>query len=298
MASGLATKYVESVSTPSWWTSRSSRWRSPSRRSRGERERRSDAGSPFVRDRSAGRLASPSWASSCWLRVTRKQRRSTTSSPGNSSGKWAATISSSRAKRRSPRETNRGSSGGISTQAKRSAPVSRSRSRTARLSESPETRGNGCAGSTASGVSTGPIRSSSSARSRFWSPRLRWFHRRMVIPAPARSARTPSMIVSRRVTSAWTTAGSNRPAATMKRSSICSANSASSRSRSTSGVRGAAARCRMRALSSSPLPGTAVGESPIDAPGPGCGRRPKPGQVVPRRCPLPSGLRGGRARSS
>ena len=46
------------------------------------------------------------------------------------------------------------------TRAKRSSPLARSRTTTAKLSERFEMYGNGCAGSTASGVSTGKMRSS------------------------------------------------------------------------------------------------------------------------------------------
>ena len=51
----------------------------------------------------------------------------------------------------------RGSSGGTLTRAKCSLPVDGFTTTTARLSDRPEMYGNGCAGSTASGVSTGKI---------------------------------------------------------------------------------------------------------------------------------------------
>ena len=51
----------------------------------------------------------------------------------------------------------RGSSGGTLTRAKRSSPVAESRTVTARFSDRFEMYGNGCAGSTASGVSTGKM---------------------------------------------------------------------------------------------------------------------------------------------
>ncbi|MNW53526.1 hypothetical protein D3C74_310910 [compost metagenome] len=59
-----------------------------------------------------------------------------------------------------PRESTamkRGSSGGTLTRAKCSLPVVGLTTTTARLSESPEMYGKGCAGSTARGVSTGKI---------------------------------------------------------------------------------------------------------------------------------------------
>ena len=63
----------------------------------------------------------------------------------------------------SARGRNRGSSGGTLTRAKRVSPVSGSRTVTARLSDRFEMYGNGCAGSTASGVSTGKMRSANSS---------------------------------------------------------------------------------------------------------------------------------------
>jgi hypothetical protein len=51
--------------------------------------------------------------------------------------------------------TRRGTLLGTLTLANSSGPPSGSRTTTARLSDSPEMYGNGCAGSTASGVSTG-----------------------------------------------------------------------------------------------------------------------------------------------
>ena len=58
--------------------------------------------------------------------------------------------------------TKRGSSGGTFTRANRCSPVAGWRTATARLSERFEMYGKGCAGSTASGVSTGKMRSSNS----------------------------------------------------------------------------------------------------------------------------------------
>ena len=59
----------------------------------------------------------------------------------------------------------RGRSGGTFTRAKRRSPVCGSRTTTARFSDRSEMYGNGCAGSTASGVSTGKTRSSNTSRS-------------------------------------------------------------------------------------------------------------------------------------
>ena len=61
-------------------------------------------------------------------------------------------------------DRNRGSVSGTLTRAKYSLPVSGSRISTARLSDSPEMYGNGCAGSTASGVSTGKMSERNSLR--------------------------------------------------------------------------------------------------------------------------------------
>ncbi|CAB4705637.1 unannotated protein [freshwater metagenome] len=55
--------------------------------------------------------------------------------------------------------TKRGRTGGTLTRAKNSSPVTAFFTMTARLSERPDMYGNGCEGSTASGVSTGKIRS-------------------------------------------------------------------------------------------------------------------------------------------
>jgi len=53
--------------------------------------------------------------------------------------------------------TSRGTLLGTLTRANSSGPPAGSRTTTARLSDSPEMYGNGCAGSTASGVSTGKM---------------------------------------------------------------------------------------------------------------------------------------------
>jgi hypothetical protein len=88
--------------------------------------------------------------------VTRKTARSTISICGNSqSRKCEMTASSGTKALRLPTWRKRGSASGTFTRAKRSSPVSGSRTRTARLLDSPEMYGNGCPGPTASGVSTG-----------------------------------------------------------------------------------------------------------------------------------------------
>ena len=56
-----------------------------------------------------------------------------------------------------PTATKRARPSGTFTRAERSSPLSESRTRTARLCESPEMYGNGCPGPTASGVSTGKM---------------------------------------------------------------------------------------------------------------------------------------------
>ena len=122
----------------------------------------------FVRCRStnsiaASRSSASSVSSKSASRVTRNGYCSSTSMPGNSASRCAAITCSSGTKRELPgTATNRGSSGGTFTRAKRSSPVLASRTTTARLSDRFEMYGNGCAGSTASGVSTGKIRSSNS----------------------------------------------------------------------------------------------------------------------------------------
>ena len=78
--------------------------------------------------------------------------------PGNSVSSLAAMSCSSSTKRwASGSSRKRGSSGGTLTRAKRSSPVAESRTVTARFSERFEMYGNGWAGSTASGVSTGKM---------------------------------------------------------------------------------------------------------------------------------------------
>ena len=82
---------------------------------------------------------------------------------------WAITCSSGRNVPLRPTDRKRGSSSGTFTRAKRSSPLSGSRTKTPRLSDSGEMYGNGWPGPTASGVSTGYTsrskRSASSASS-------------------------------------------------------------------------------------------------------------------------------------
>ena len=99
-------------------------------------------------------MTSSSISSSRFL-VTRNTWCSRMSRPTNSSGRCAAITSSSGTYRYRPTLRNRGSSGGTLTRAKMVAPVSGSAIITARLSDRPEMYGNGWAGSTTSGVSTG-----------------------------------------------------------------------------------------------------------------------------------------------
>ena len=79
--------------------------------------------------------------------------------PGKRSSRWFEISSSSGRNRTvSPSlgsSTNRGSIGGTLSRANSWRPVRALRMRIARLSERPEMYGNGCAGSTASGISTG-----------------------------------------------------------------------------------------------------------------------------------------------
>ena len=75
--------------------------------------------------------------------------------PGNNMSRCWAIRSSSGTKREPPMPRNRSRLGGTFTRANSSVPVAGLRTTTARFSESPEMYGNGWAGSTASGVSTG-----------------------------------------------------------------------------------------------------------------------------------------------
>ena len=116
------------------------------------------------RSRACSTFSASSSTSRSSLRVTRKADASMTVMPGNTSSRCAAMTSSSRTSRVPPSSagSSRGSSGGTLTRAKCSAPFASSATTTARLSDSPEMYGNGCAGSTASGVRTGWICSANS----------------------------------------------------------------------------------------------------------------------------------------
>ena len=95
------------------------------------------------------------------LRVTRKAWHCTISIPGNRRGKLALTISSMLTNvNESGNWKKRGKVCGSFTRANRSSPDFGSRTTMAKLSAKLEMYGNGCAGSTASGVSTGKIRDS------------------------------------------------------------------------------------------------------------------------------------------
>ena len=126
-----------------------------------ERETSSRTGSPKRRRRSSSRTASSRSAASSETsksasRETRKNAHSTISICGKRRGRKCRIASSSGTKQpREPIGRNRGSSSGTFTRAKRSSVESGSRTKTPRLSESPEMYGNGWPVPTASGVSTG-----------------------------------------------------------------------------------------------------------------------------------------------
>ncbi len=107
--------------------------------------------------------ASSSSTSRSASRVRRNVWCATSSMPGNSRSRCAAiTVSSGTNRSPSGSGTNRGSSGGTFTRANLRTPVIGSRTNAARLRDRFEMYGNGCAGSTDSGVSTGKMRSSNS----------------------------------------------------------------------------------------------------------------------------------------
>ena len=114
----------------------------------------------------SSRSSSSSSSSKSVSRVTRNGWLVTMSMPGNRRSRCAAitcSIGTNRVSSASGR--NRGRTGGTFTRAKRSSPVCGSRTCTARLSDRFEMYGNGCDGSTASGVSTGNIWASNTAAS-------------------------------------------------------------------------------------------------------------------------------------
>ncbi|CPU64169.1 Uncharacterised protein [Mycobacteroides abscessus] len=174
-SSGSGISYTSSSTTPSSRTS-SARMRGlmpgvSSRRTGGPNRRRSSSFS-IAWSRFSASSSSTSTSS---LRVTRNRWCSRTSMPGKRWSRcWAMTSSigtndvgprsgdavcdvGALGRPRASTAMNRGSSGGTLTRAKCSLPVVGFATTTARLSESPEMYGNGCAGSTASGVSTGKI---------------------------------------------------------------------------------------------------------------------------------------------
>ncbi len=123
----------------------------------GEPNRRRASSRSSACSRSSSRSSSTSKSA---LRVTRNAWCSTISMPGNSTGRSAAISSSIGRKRttapsRLSSSTNRSTLSGTLTRAKCSTAVSGCLTVTARFRLSPLTNGNGCAGSTASGVSTG-----------------------------------------------------------------------------------------------------------------------------------------------
>ena len=95
-----------------------------------------------------------------------------------------------RSSRAVPTGRNRGSSSGTLTRAKRSSPVSGSRTKTPRLSERPEMYGNGWPGPTASGVSTGKTSASKSRSSSAAPPRRSPSIAATMIPASASAGRS------------------------------------------------------------------------------------------------------------
>ena len=154
-SSGPGSRYTACRSMPSSVTSRSSTSlemdSSTSSRTAGSNRRRCSSRSS---DWSRFSVTSSSISRSLVL-VTRNACCSSTSRPTNSSPMCAAITSSSGTNRRCASAMNRGSSGGTLTRANIVPPVRGSAIITARLRDSPEMYGNGCAGSTMSGVSTG-----------------------------------------------------------------------------------------------------------------------------------------------
>ncbi len=136
------------------------------------------------------------------LRVTRKVKCSRISIPGKRWSRWAEMTSSSGTKRVSYMSARgdssrpgtirmrRGSTGGTLTRAKCSLAVLGLTSTTARLSDRPEMYGNGWAGSTASGVSTGKRRSVNVWPSRSRSSSESSSQRTIVMPSVSSAGRT------------------------------------------------------------------------------------------------------------
>ena len=242
---------------------------STSRRTGGPKRRRSRSFSS-----AASRFsASSSSTSRSSLRVTRKVCTPSTSMPGNSRLRCSPMTSSSGTNRWLPTDTNRSKIGGTFTRAKCSLPVFGLRTSTAMLSESPEMYGNGCAGSTASGVSTGKTRSLKSFLHCFCSSRVRSSQRTSSMfsfarlgtitsrnSAACRASSTdvvPQMCSSTSRGSSPDVVGTASPAAirrlrpatrTMKNSSRFEAKMARNRTRSSSGRPASSASSRTRVL--------------------------------------------------
>src|SRR5215469_5293666 len=154
-SSGAGSRYTALWSTPSSVTSFSSTSAemdsSTSSRTAGSNRRRISSRSS---DWSRFSVTSSSISRSRIL-VTRKAWCWITSMPANSSVRCAAITSSSGTNLLGETVRNLGSKGGTFTLANRVRPDLGSATITARLSDRPEMKGKGCAGSTASGVSTG-----------------------------------------------------------------------------------------------------------------------------------------------
>ena len=261
-----------------------------SRRTGGPKRRRSSSFSIAFRRFSA----SSSSTSTSSLRVTRNVWCSWTTMPGNSCSRCSEMTSStgtndigpfsgdaactSGALGRPDASTamNRGSSGGTLTRAKCSLPVAGLVTTTARFSDSPEMYGNGCAGSTASGVSTGKICRRKNLRSRSCSLSPSSSQRTSVMPSCASAGCTcsantaawravslcaSSLIASRTcrgdspdaaVTAMPVAMRRLRPATrTMKNSSRLDAKIARNRTRSSSGMSASSASSSTRWLNAS-----------------------------------------------
>ncbi len=163
-------------------------------RPRAARPRRSGAAAAPARTASSRSSASSETSKSA-SRVTRKTARSRISMPGKSHDrKCASTSSSGSSSPRAPTGRKRGSPSGTFTRAKRSSPVSGSRTNTPRLIERAEMYGNGWPGPTASGVSTGKI-SLVEAAGRARPARPRCSHRRCPTRMPSFGERRGELLV-------------------------------------------------------------------------------------------------------
>ena len=137
--------------------------------------------------------ASSSSTSTSSFRVTRNAWCWTTCMPLNSWSRCRAITSSKATYRPSASGMNRDSTVGTLTRANCRMPVSGLRTRTARLIDRPEMYGNGCDGSTASGVRTGKMRSAKSSSIRSRSSAVSWSQRRISMPSAASSGRISSV---------------------------------------------------------------------------------------------------------